>query len=420
MYFGIGNDDAAGGNEEEVGTENASRNANRPVTVVTYTDGNAARLTDALMSGVDNRSSASATANNAELTEEVVHRETTSIIDPDLTDYIDGMVNTTRNANGGGRNNNDRNNNSGGGGELGSSLLASYLSSLGLGSNNNNNNNGGIGGGSGIGGGGGNNNARAVRMGGGNNGALGGLAGGGPGIDIHIHAIVTGPGMGGSADVGGGGGFGGEIATNTGNNATTANNRPAAAPSPNATAGSATTTPTRDGIPLVERIRHVPVTYDDVGNDDEDDNLFSDLYSESPNPINLHCEEETRIVGIREENDNDDDGSGDVGVGDLNLLFEECRSIEDDEGGDDESSVNGDSKGCAAEAAGEEMSTDEEAVLRGDNAALAGGAPTSNATPMPSPSSRSSSFGNRLLRRAFGRLSSSSRRSGSRGSGRGA
>lgn len=62
--------------------------------------------------------------------------------------------------------------------------------------------------------------------------------------------------------------------------------------------------------------------------DDDDIDLFSELYSESPAPVNLHGEDDTRI-GI-EGISNNHDSSDDIDV-DLNLLFEECRSIEEED-----------------------------------------------------------------------------------------
>jgi len=75
-----------------------------------------------------------------------------------------------------------------------------------------------------------------------------------------------------------------------------------------------------------------------IGEEDDDDiDLFSELYSESPAPVNLHGEDDTRIgiEGILDNNDSSDD----IDV-DLNLLFEECRSIEEEDSiiGDDDGS----------------------------------------------------------------------------------
>ena len=271
----------------------------------------------------------STTLDSTATVEQVVEEQTTTIIDPDLTDYIDGMVNTSRGSNGGLRNSDRENNRGVGSGDpLGSSLLASYLSSMG----------GTLAGGGGMadsigggGGGGGNNNenTRVIRMGGGNGGGLGGLGGGmagggaGPGIDIHIHAIVTGPGMANAGGIGGGsGGFmmdGGGIAAmaNTGGGGG------------NGGGGATASSRNNNGSSLINHAAFGTTFDGDIyTNDDEDDtDLFSELYSESPTPVNLHGEDDTRIVGISENNSLNED---------LSQLFEECQSIEeDDEGSDD-------------------------------------------------------------------------------------
>ncbi|KAL3769228.1 hypothetical protein ACHAW5_001960 [Stephanodiscus triporus] len=256
LYFGIGNDE----NEEE------------------SDDPTGYRLTETTYAVPASRTSMAPLADNLE----VIHEETTPRIDPDLTDYVNGMVNTTRGGGGGfgsGRSSNRDN----GMDSLSSSLLATYLAS--------------IGGNSGAEGGNGGNtngrdNARVIRMGGGiaGNGGSSSLGGEGAGIDIHIHAIVTGPGMEG---IGGLGDFVMDYDGGIGGDATTI------------------TAPRNNDIPFFDRVSPPGNNY----HDDDDADLFSELYSESPDPVNLHADEDMRINGI--------------GYDDFERLFEECQSIED-------------------------------------------------------------------------------------------
>jgi len=413
----------------------------------------------------------------AVVNQEVIDQETTTIIDPDLTDFINGMVNTTpRGNNGRGRSgggNNDRGNGLGGD-SIGSSLLAQYLASLGgsLGG-------AGAGAAGGVGGaaggadnGGNNEGPRVIRMGGGGNGGpgggIGGLGGvGGPGIDIHIHAIVTGPGMAGATGVGGIGGLGGLMAGMGGVATTTTTNDTAAdddafGPSFNNPAFStaAASSPQNN-------------------NEQEEDtaDLFSELYSESPRPVNLHGEEEdAEMPELLHDNINipeiDDDDYG--------QLFDECRSIEEEEessdgydemdscGGDDDemetmeaelildvalaalapnaanarellandsianaaiSSRGGSSESLLAlsEIESQEGSTatmppstpttptvTPTMLMTSSSLRIQGGSSSGGSSTNTTPSRSSPSLSNRLFRRAFGRLSnSSSRRSGS-------
>jgi hypothetical protein len=338
--------------------------------------------------------------------DEIVHEETTSIIDPDLTDFVNGMVNTTRNLGGvgSGRNSNRDGSN---GDQTGSSLLASYLASMG----------GGAGGGfadtNRFGAGthsiGNDNNPRVIRMGGG-----GSDLGGGPGIDIHIHAIVTGPGMGGF------GGLGGFPFDNAGVGGTT----PTASPRNNQhnqffhRASSAAASPAEN-------------------NDDAD--LFSELYSESPDPVNLHGEDNSH----GEEIDRDGfDGS------DLGHLFEECLSIEeeasydtDEDDNDDEDKASENKGDANDDSINGSMLSLSEIESHGSNTseicpALTASASSVSLVPhvppipvmqvdvigsnedldVPALRLSSPSFGNRLFRRTFGRLSRPSRRSSERDS----
>jgi len=203
--------------------------------------------------------------------------------------------------------------------------------------------------------------------------------------------------------------------------------------------------------------------------------LFSELYSESPRPVNLHGEHVS-----------DDDDGGDLELlhndsiaipeiheddGDFFQLFDECRSIEDEESSDDDSfrahdidiasnnelttevvevevgtelmansgsiiandapasSSRASSKSLLAlseiesqedilpplfdNATAEAMPPDAAASATPSSARSNGGSSSTNSTPSSSSSRSSPSFGNRLFRRAFGRLAnSSSRRSG--------
>jgi len=170
-------------------------------------------------------------------------------INPDHVDFVNGMVNTFR-----GEDRNTRRERS----EDGTSLLGAYLAAASL---SNLANGGGSGGSD-------NNDAGTpvsgvrLRPGNGGSGSTGG--GGGGGIDIHIHAIVTGPGVGpngmGLAMLGGGGGGG----------LTTAS--PLRSP---------TITRNSEAIPPL-----TPITPPSDNNDDMD--LFSDLYSENPQPVDPH------------------------------------------------------------------------------------------------------------------------------------
>ena len=296
-------------------------------------------------------------------------------VDPDLTDFVNGMVNTTR---GGSSRDSSREPNT-------SSLLASYLSSIGVGGGNP-----GSGGGGGGGGGGGENgeSPRVVRVGGGDGGLFSASGGGGngPGIDIHIHAIVTGPGM--TPPGLGGFGIGGGITQ------TNINNANASAP--------VTATP-------VSQQRN----NNDSGMDSEEIDLFSDLYSESPAPVNLH----------QGDQDDDDDGNCD----NLNQAFEECRSIEEESDSSIESVGNQSSDGKVVASNDEETGTALGGIAASTNSELPFGSnganegdatiqdvpPIDARTPPASPSRRrsSASFGSRMYRRTFGRLTGSSRRS---------
>lgn len=369
----------------------------------------------------------------------VVHEETTSIMDPDLTDYINGMVNTTRNLGGArwGRNNSNRDTSTFVDQTGSASLLASYLASVG-------------GNAAAIGGDGsadsnrfgvgthsiGNGNPRVIRMGGGNGDIRGSGLGGGPGIDIHIHAIVTGPGMGAFGGLGGlpfdNLGIGGTAPTAS---RQTNHNRVVRVDTAAAT-GAAVASPTQN-------------------NDDAD--LFAELYSESPDPVNLHGENNSHGETV----DRDCfDGSA------LGELFEDCLSIEeevscatDDDASngktDVDNSVATDTEISAADAEKTENndimdanddSTDGSILALSDIESqgsiefrqAASSTTDTNIGLVPSltsfpllqaeavvdndfvaPEPRRPSLGNRMFRRTLGRLTPASRRSSERGNRRG-
>ena len=189
--------------------------------------------------------------------------------DPDYVDFVNGFINVSTNDRiMSGRNSSRRLDRvEEGPSNFGSSLLSAYLASSGSSNSNtdnndNNDNNGDDGNGNSDDNGNGNSRGpRIVRFGGGNNDG-GGL---GPGIDIHIHAIVTGPGGGVAGGTGGGlGGLAGLAAMGLPLNlGSTTPSRPTAT----SITPSAVATPTTP--------------------QEDDDGLFSDLYSESPAPVDL-------------------------------------------------------------------------------------------------------------------------------------
>jgi hypothetical protein len=204
-----------------------------------------------------------------------MHPQDEALNDPDLSDYINGMVNTLRSANRNEREGRD---------PLVSGLLSNYLSAQGLGAGvgelDNNDADTAL--------------ARLIRT-----TAGGGRNGDGPGIDIHIHAVVTGPGM---------------------------------------LGGGTTTTATGTTTPLQSILRNgntsslanraldslSPPAPTQVLNE-EDQGLFSELYSESPVPLNMHgsasatTNSNATALALNAEE----------GVcNDLDRAFEECRSIE--------------------------------------------------------------------------------------------
>mmetsp|Transcript_642 Transcript_642/g.1035 ORF Transcript_642/g.1035 Transcript_642/m.1035 type:complete len:1191 (-) Transcript_642:65-3637(-) len=284
-------------------------------------------------------------------------------VDPDLTDFVNGMVNTTR---GGSSRDTNRE-------PISSNLLASYLSSI------------GAGGGALTAGGGDNNDApRVVRVGGGDGALFGAGGGAGPGIDIHIHAIVTGPGMTptglGGLGIGGGG------------------------------------TPVNRNANVSAPVTATPVQQQSSGggiDGDEIDHLFSDLYSESPPPVNLHQNHRNNdaISGNRDN---------------LSQIFEECRSIEEESDSSIDSAATQPFDGKVVASTHEDVvsaveegaiSADSEVVNESNDASndstTVGTASSPDTRPPPPAADRrrsSSSFGSRMYRRTFGRLNGSSRR----------
>lgn len=311
----------------------------------------------------------------------VVTEEGVTTNDPDLTDYINGMVNTTR---GGNRNDRESNNRD----PLATDLLASYLSSAaGIGS---------------LGG-------QPITT-----GLGGGVGGAGPGIDIHIHAVVT--GSNGMPSFGGAGG--GATATTTTTNGMGAltsilTNNNFTTPSLNASGGAF------GGI--------------NQQTNQDDTDLFSDLYSESPSGVNLHGQENEAVATTTEIEES---------CNDLTQMFDECRSIEGESEEsdlepplDDEAVITGQLSNESAEKRTTVSSDSHDGV--GNNISTADASSGNNGTltlseiestsqeSIASPytastsqleNQRSSSLPNRLFRRTLGRFSSvSSRRQGGRG-----
>lgn len=167
------------------------------------------------------------------------------ILEPDYMDFLNSTVNTTRGEvrNRGGRSGSDE------GGLLGAYLAAASLSSL---TNDEEGAEGSAGGLAGLG--------RLIRQRE-TNGGIGG-GGGGGGIDIHIHAIVTGPAVGGTGGMGMGMALLGEPQIATA--------RPTLFSSNSRRAGI-----TEPRIPP-----SVPIDEEELG-------IFSDLYSENPTPVDL-------------------------------------------------------------------------------------------------------------------------------------
>lgn len=394
-------------------------------------------------------------------------------VDPDLTDYVNGMVNVSRGGNATWRGVGDQGRliDSGERDPLGSSLLASYLSSTGSDSPS-----GGGGGrtvtaaealGSGVTRNGNGGTTRVVRMGG-SSGGLGlgsrvATGGGGPGIDIHIHAVVTGSGMANA----GAGELSGLLMEAGGIGDTSAATVTASAADSAGDGAGSNGNNHRD--PSIHRDAAAVSLYGNVhaDNNQEDPDLFSELYSESPAPVNLHGGDNERAANVSEID-------GVTSVDDLSHSFEECRSIEEDEDIDDNDRDDADkeNEATAVSSASPSQETFTTGVATdvlpttatdiGNNcnsrssssesllalSEIESQESTATVPPPLFPSStvdsddhptvtlatealslmqvgdsaasnttRSPSFGNRIFRRTFGRLSSSSsRRSGNNGS----
>lgn len=189
-------------------------------------------------------SAASSTTGGLEHDEEEGEEDEYSAVDPDLTDYRSGLVNTTR----GEVRNGPRSVGRAGSVDGASNLLGAYLAAASL-----------------AGGGG---------TDGGTEEGLGRLLGdrGTGGIDIHIHAVVTGPGLeGGIGVTTGTAGTLSDLLSAASTTASPPRNRRGNQPATSSPAAAPFVTPTR-------------VTELTTG-DDDDDGIFSDLYTENPAPI---------------------------------------------------------------------------------------------------------------------------------------
>jgi hypothetical protein len=194
-----------------------------------------------------------AQANHNSVAEEV------TVVDPDHVDYVSGLVNTSRGEVRSGprsRSQNDDVSNL-----LGAYLAAASLSSIMGGEDGENNEEGGAP--SGLG------RLLSTRGGGG---------GGNGGIDIHIHAVVTAPGV----TPGGGGGGGGGIGIGTLDNGTTGTTIGAR----NLFSSTTRERSTRSSSSILRNRSLPPSTPSNDEDDEETLELFSELYSENPEPVN--------------------------------------------------------------------------------------------------------------------------------------
>lgn len=213
-------------------------------------------------SRANNTSTTSATANNPSS-----NSASEPTIDPDHEDYVSGLVNTTRGEVRSGprtRSSHDDVTN----------LLGAYLAAATLGSAASSlGEDGGTGGG--LGGFGLGQLLRGGSIGG------GGLGGGG-GIDIHIHAVVTAPGMTtggvGITAMGGGGGGGATAAGGTGLGGT--RNLFSSTRRTSSTNSILRSSSRHSASSLLSSRRRVHTP-----DDDDESGLFAELYSETPEPI---------------------------------------------------------------------------------------------------------------------------------------
>ena len=173
-------------------------------------------------------------------------------IDPDYTDFAAGLVNTTR----GEVRTGPRSRGISGSDDL-SSLLGAYLAAATLANGDGNGDDSNL---QLLG--------RILRDRDGN-----GSGGGGAGIDIHIHAVVSAPGMMAEGEAGGGGGGIGALLAGLGGGGT---------PVVGITGNPRTDTPTLadDLEAFLPTARRVPPTVQE----DDDLGIFSELYSENPEP----------------------------------------------------------------------------------------------------------------------------------------
>lgn len=257
-----------------------------------------------------------------------------SVNDPDYVDFVNGMVNVTGRGEAGGRwvargtegTGGVRPRGGGGddGGMNGGSSLASYLAAAGL---------------AGLGSGGGNTTegegsgtsipglGRLLRLGGGRNvpAGGGGGTGGGGGIDIHIHAIVTGPGMA-AAGPGGLGGLGLAMMQQ-------AEPTPAFRTNVNTSSGRGEDTSANESSTVTATTA--------ASLNDHDDDLFSELYSETPPSTDLHSGSALAAIGANLEDtqegivsldDGDDDPLDEDELDDLPPLYDDANSSLNDNG----------------------------------------------------------------------------------------
>lgn len=210
------------------------------------------------------RTSSASRENDNSTRRDESEREVPEPIDPDYVDFVNGTVNTTRGEARSGRR---------GGSEDGASLLGAYLALSSLASEAESSNSNGSGGGAGLLG-------RLLRERGNNDNNN---DGGGPAIDIHIHAIVTGPGIGPGAAMGMAMMPGGPPPPPPLVNTTTA---------PTTNNGPRGLFSSRRGGNAAESQRATTAT-----TEDDDMGIFADLYSENPSPLDPNNSSESNDTG---------------------------------------------------------------------------------------------------------------------------
>jgi hypothetical protein len=228
----------------------------------------------------------------------------TPSIDPDHEDYVSGLVNTTRGEVRTGPRSRSSNN------DDVANLLGAYLTAATLGgamsSGDGDGEPGGAGGlGLGLG--------QLLR-----GGSIGGGGTGGGGIDIHIHAVVTAPGMPpggvGITTLGGGGGVGGGGTGTTGGTGLGGTRNLFSSTRRTGATGSILRSSRHPSSSLLSSRRRTMNTMED----EEDMGLFAELYSETPDPIDPNGSPGPRErtsaprqaslpnLGQHQRNDNDD------------------------------------------------------------------------------------------------------------------